>query len=163
MLCDKLFKKEFVTNIRFDNNILNGEDMLFLWQVMSQIKTFSLLPLYGYHYRMRVDSMVHSPMTKAHLTVIEAFKRVWLISKNETASIHKLINNYYMMYSIVIGRKMLLLDRQLYKNEIKYIQQYLRTQLLKAFSNKLLTKRQIAGMFYMCLPYKICIGLKRLI
>lgn len=163
VLWDKLFKKEFVTNIRFTGNIVNGEDMLFLWQAMKSIKTFSLLPLYGYHYRMRPDSMVHTTMTKKHLTVIEAFKQVWIMSQNETKTVHKLINNYYMMYAITIGRKMLLLDRQSYENDIKEIQKYLRTQLINVFSNNLLTKRQIAGMFYICLPFRICIYLRQFI
>lgn len=163
VLCDKLFRKEFVTNIKFDNKIVNGEDMLFLWQVMKNVKKFSLLPLYGYHYRMRSNSMVHTTMTKAHLTVIEAFRKVWLMSKKENKNIYELINNYYMMYAIVIVRKMLLLNNRYYVTEIKRIQKYLRSQILKIHSNKLLTKRQILGMLYLCLPYNLCVLLKRYI
>lgn len=80
-LWDKLFKKELVSSVRFNESISMGEDMLFLWQVMKKCHKFSYVPLFGYHYVMRSGSATHS--TDAKIVFFDAVTLLYHDIDNE--------------------------------------------------------------------------------
>lgn len=72
---DKIYKRELLENVRFLNNIYNGEDLLFNWQVFRQSRKIAYIPLHAYHYVQRTESMTNTFSAKK-LTAIDAFYKI---------------------------------------------------------------------------------------
>lgn len=56
-LWDKIYKTAIVKNIKIDNNITCGEDLLRNWFIFGNANNIGVIPLYGYHYYQRQGSM----------------------------------------------------------------------------------------------------------
>lgn len=48
--CSKLFYKEVIDNVFYDENITNGEDWLFFCKALVRTKKIVCLPIFSYHY-----------------------------------------------------------------------------------------------------------------
>lgn len=58
-LCNKLIKSNLLRNIKFDNGITYGEDALFCWKVLQNVKSVVVTNRKLYHYRMNNISLSH--------------------------------------------------------------------------------------------------------
>lgn len=154
VLCDKLFRKELVTNIRFDRAILNCEDMLFFYEAMRACHRFTLLPLYGYHYRMREDSMVHSRMTPGNITAWQAAMRLYQWVLAESPELVEPVTLLTLSTAISVGRLMLLLDPVRYADDIAVIQRFIRNRVGLAVL-RAPSLRMRLGAIYLSLPLPI--------
>lgn len=163
VLCDKLFRKKLVTNVRFDTNILNAEDMLFFWQAMCECRSFALLPLVGYHYRMRVASMVHNRLTGAHVTAWTAFYRLYHWSEKEPTELRTTIELCTLQYAIAMARLMLLLDARKYSEDIQRAQAFIRPRVMWVLTSAAFSLRMKLGAIYLSLPLLLARALRRLV
>ena len=153
--CDKLFKREIISDIRFNEAISNGEDMLFFWSVMKKAKSFLYYPTYGYHYRMRNGSAIHAGLTEKKLTFYEAVKEVFYNSSNESIALKKNLRVLYHGQMISSSRWMLLLDPQKYKKNILEIQNYVKRNFYLVWKDLKGFNRKKIGMVYLLLPFKL--------
>lgn len=75
-LFDKLFLRDTVGDLKFDEEIKIGEDMYFIFQFLTRAKKVygSFIP--GYYYFQREGSTMNSSFTESHFDVITISKRI---------------------------------------------------------------------------------------
>lgn len=74
----KLFRKSILNNIEFDRNLVNGEDQIFSYDVLQNVKKISFVNKGFYYYRMNSDSIMHTASTDTvdrYLCLFEAIKK----------------------------------------------------------------------------------------
>lgn len=76
-VCDKLFKSEILSAVRFDREIAHNEDLLFVYEAMkhSEKAVFTSEPLY--FYCMNEGSATTSKFNKTKLGVIDVSERIY--------------------------------------------------------------------------------------
>ena len=62
-LCDKLFAHRVLAGLRLAEDIATSEDMLLTGQIMLRVEHLAIVPLYGYHYRVRPGSATQGGAT----------------------------------------------------------------------------------------------------
>lgn len=95
--CTKLFRAALIkhNNIKFDNDIVHGEDFLFVCKCLSYCKITVLINMPYYHYLKHAESICNTKRTdfdKAYLTNIMAVERVYPFichSDNKTLNAYK--------------------------------------------------------------------------
>ncbi len=162
-LCDKLFKRELVVNIRLDEDIAVCEDMLFFWQIMKRAQSFAYAPLFKYHYRMREGSAVHSRLSASQVSSFTAIRKIWEDSQDEPAHIRELIRTRYTMSLVTKTREMLIVDADRYQQTIKKNQKLIRNHFFELLQTNNYSMRMKFGLIFLCLPYWMCVELKHLI
>ena len=70
-VCDKLFKKKIVKNLKFDNSIILGEDFIFAFSAFYYSNKIVVQNLCKYHYYMRDSSCIHKDFDCHMLQLIE--------------------------------------------------------------------------------------------
>ena len=162
-LCDKLFKKELVTNVRFDESIGTAEDKLFFWQVMKKANRFAYAPLFKYHYRMRQGSAVHSGITDKTISSLKSERYIWEMARDEKYDLRRIMFENYASNLLGCTRQMIVYDGKKYENDIKRNQSEIRAYFFKLILSSRLTLRLLMAVIFLSLPFEICFGLKKLI
>lgn len=161
-LWDKIYNRKVVCDLRFATDIANGEDLLFNWQAFCSAAKVAYLPLHGYHYIQRMDSMTNSFSAKK-LTVVKAFSKVMSECKNELF-LQEIINDKYIstMVSLFIGywRENKYSSIGYEFSELKEGQIYLRKHWLAVFRNNMGIKMKIAAFIIMLPPVFMKIAVK---
>lgn len=157
-LCDKLFKKELITNIYLDESIAVGEDMLFFWQIMKRAERFAYVPSYKYHYRMREGSAVHSGISEKSISSFKAVQMIWESAQEEDDDdgLQHTIFRHYLTSAISITRQMLVYDVEGYEKAIKDNQKLIRQNWREIVCMNNLSARAVIGTFFLCLPFALC-------
>lgn len=155
-LCDKIFDYKMVKNLRFDESIYVGEDMLFCWQILKQAKNVSYIPLYAYHYFMRSQSAMHQKVCPKSVTVLKAVRMILQDTTDESKSIQKVIRDHYLRIGVRHSRAILKLHAYQFKEEVCFFQNYLRKNLFYALRLPYVSLKSKLGQILFCLPYGIC-------
>ena len=150
---DKIYRRELLSDIAFDKDIANGEDLLFNWQAFRKAYKVAYIPLHGYHYVQRMSSMTNTFSVKK-MTVMKAFEIITADCKNESYLL-RIIKEKYI--STLIG---LINSYLLNCNEIKFnytfpelyeAKCYLQKEWMKTFGSKLSIRQKIAA-FLIIMP-----------
>ena len=155
-LWDKLFKKDLVTNIRFDESIAIAEDMLFFWQLMKNVNKFSYMPLFKYHYRVRAGSAVHSGFSSKSISGLKAIRYIWNLSQFESKRIKSIIKQQYVHILIGMTKQMMIYAIDTYAKDIMKNQKEIRANLFSFLLTPNLSITTIMGMLFFCLPFSFC-------
>lgn len=75
-LCNKLFKRELFNNVRLNEKIYIGEDILCICECICYGDKFSYISIPLYHYFTREDSAFNSSFNLKKLTNIDAYKKI---------------------------------------------------------------------------------------
>ena len=67
-LCNKLIEARLMTGLTFRRDISYGEDALFIWGVLQNVKNVVVTSKQLYHYRMNEESLTHQSFGKNKLT-----------------------------------------------------------------------------------------------
>lgn len=73
--CSKLFKYEQIKQVKYDEDITNGEDWLYFCRVLERSRTIVVAPIYGYHYVFYQDS-ASNEIRKTYISACVASERV---------------------------------------------------------------------------------------
>ena len=161
---DKLFRKDIITNIQFDESIDSAEDMLFFWQAMKNVNRFAYVPSFKYHYRMRDGSAVHSGITAKKLSANKAIQRIWQLAQYENERIKNVVFLHYVVFMISLTKDMILYNDSSYEADIKLNQKTIRNNLPIILKNSFVIGKRIAvGSLIMCLPFQLCTAVFRMI
>lgn len=60
----KIFKASLWKNVQFDMHLSMGEDAVAFWEILKHANKILYMPVMGYHYLQRADSVVHTPSVK---------------------------------------------------------------------------------------------------
>ena len=76
-VCDKIYRSYLLKDMEawwFTQDM--GEDLEINWKVFNRAKNIVFIPIYGYHYCMRKDSITHEKRLLSHLVLIDRFDRI---------------------------------------------------------------------------------------
>lgn len=101
-----LYPSVLISGLRFDEDILIGEDTLFIAKAIKRAENLVFIPDVLYHYVMRAGSAINSKFTPKVLTVIKSYERIFeLFKDNENIlrsakaqyckTCYNIISNYY--------------------------------------------------------------------
>lgn len=152
---DKLFKRELLNNIRFDEEVDAAEDMLFLWQAMKTNIKFVYIPLFKYHYRMRKGSAVNSKISPKIISSRYAIEKIWLMAQKEKENLKELIFIQYIANILLNTGRMLVFDCLAYNEDIKRDQIIIRKNLYKTIFKPYFSLKEKIWMCFLCMPYCI--------
>ena len=155
-LCDKIFDYKIVKNLKFDESIYVGEDMLFCWQILKQAKKVSYIPLYAYHYFMRPQSAMHQKVSPKSFSVLKAVRMIFQDTTDESKSIQKVIRDHYLRVGVRHSRGILKLHAYQFKEDVCFFQNYLRKNIFYALRLPYVSLKGKLGQILFCLPYGIC-------
>lgn len=155
-LCDKIFDKKVIQNLKFDESIHVGEDMLFCWQALKQSRRIAYIPLFAYHYFMRPRSAMHQVASAKSLSVLKAVRIILQDTNNESDGIQKVIRDHYLRIGVRHSRGILRLHAYQFKKEVIFFQNYLRKNLFYALKLPYVSLKGKIGQILFCLPYNIC-------
>jgi glycosyltransferase, family 2 len=160
---DKLFSRKVIEQLRFREDITHAEDMLFFWQAMKRVKILDYIPLFMYHYRMRVGSAVNNGISEKTLTAMIALEEMISSVAEENSTIKKVVEARYWEYTISGVRSMMILDPSRYKMDIIQTQKKIRISVLQILRNPHFNWRIRCGALYFCLPYLLCVSMRTMI
>lgn len=155
-LWDKIFSRNVIQNLRFDESIHVGEDMLFSWQALKHSRNIAYIPLYAYHYFMRPQSAMHQVVSIKSLSVLKAVRIILQDTNDESYSIQKIIRDHYLRIGARHSRDILRLHAYQFKEEVLFFQKYLRKNLFYALKLPYVSLKGKLGQILFCLPYNIC-------
>ena len=155
-VCDKLFKKEIIADIRFNEFIAVAEDMLFFWQVMKKVNAFAYAPLFKYHYRTREGSAVHGRISPKTMSSLKATQYVWNDVQTEPRKLKNAVFGQYARNLISVTRQMLVYDAAKYADTIQQSQCIIRRYIGRLLVGRSLSYRMIIGSVVLCLPFQVC-------
>ena len=99
---NKLYKKELIGNIQFQENIHICEDLLFNCEYIAKCEKCSILDKKLYHYVKREDSAINNAFNMKKTTVIQAFdKMIDIYKQNDQEDMEILYIAYIKQYSMV--------------------------------------------------------------
>ncbi len=93
---DKMFRREAVEGIRWDESVSHNEDLLFLYEVMKGCERAEYTSEVGYYYCANEGSAVHSKFSKKKMTMIDVWDRI--LAENPDKSY---IRNQYVRVNIM--------------------------------------------------------------
>ena len=70
-LFDKLFKRSVIGNLRFDENIRIGEDLLFIFKFLVKANSIYCSNITGYNYVQRDLSAMNAPFSEKYFDVVD--------------------------------------------------------------------------------------------
>lgn len=155
-LCDKIFARDLLCSLCFDESIYNGEDMLFCWQAFKNAKRIAFLPLYSYHYFMRENSAVHQANSSKSISVLKAVHSILNDTKNESFFIQSTIKDHYLRIGARHSKQMFRLHAFKYRGEVLYFQKFLRKHIFHSLCLPYVSAKGRIGMIIFCLPYQVC-------
>ncbi|MBE6091988.1 MAG: glycosyltransferase family 2 protein [Selenomonas ruminantium] len=127
-LWDKIYRKEVIENISINKKIKCGEDLLRVYHAFCKSNKICVLPLYGYHYVQRCDSMTRSKIKNYEDTVFYAMSTLDEVIDRENEVIKnafKMRKNRFLLIEIIEmlkrGNVADKLVKELYKQYIEII------------------------------------------
>lgn len=155
-LWDKIFDYRIIQNLKFDESIFMGEDMLFCWQAFKHIRQLSYVPIYAYHYTIRPQSAMHQAVSNKSVSVLKAVRIILQDTKDEIKNIQCILQDHYLRIGVRHSREIFKLHAYQFEKEIHFYQQYLRKHLLYALRLPYISLKGKIGLVLFCLPYNIC-------
>lgn len=158
----KFYKKEVINTIRFNSNLKIGEDMLFCWKVLNNVEKVGFLPLYKYYYDMSASETMTSEFSLKWFGGIKVKKKLYNEVKNDKR-LKLLAKTVYVVEMAVLAKKAIKTDKYNVNRLIKLLQKEIRRNfyliLLYPLGN-IMSFRQMLGILFFCLPYRLCKLLK---
>lgn len=145
---DKIYRRDLLSDIAFNKDIANGEDLLFNWHAFRKATKVAYIPLHGYHYVQRMSSMTNTFSAKK-MTVMKAFDIIIADCKNESnllgiikekyiSTLIGLINSYWMNYNKIKSKYTF---PELYEAKC-----YLQKEWMDIFCSKISVRQKIAAL-----------------
>lgn len=145
-LCNKLFKREILKDIRFDTEIFVYEDLLVLIQYLLKSNKVVYSSICLYNYYLRETSAYHSPFNEKQITAYNACLKINELLKNKQEYYKfKPYVDYAMINCNLYFLQKMVYDKIARKKHFKNVKKHLISSLNKG-SRKLLrrtTKMQI--------------------
>ena len=101
-IANKIFKKEVIGDIRFNTELTNSEDRLFIYEIYKNKPKVVKMNKPKYIYYLNSNSASASSFNKKHLSILTSANMIYSDAKNE----YKEANNYLFENLIVFMRKL---------------------------------------------------------
>ncbi|MBS5780315.1 glycosyltransferase family 2 protein [Megamonas sp.] len=154
-MCDKIYRKDILKEIAFDNDLIICEDLLFQWHLFKKVKRVGFIPIYKYHYCYNLDSATNGCFNKKYLSGIKVKIRIYKEAKLIDYELSKLaLENYFDELGIVCINMMK--HNYILLNRFKCYQKIVRKNIIKILKAKGISKKHKLGLCFLVLPYIFC-------
>ena len=102
----KLFKKDKIVNLRFDETVFRGEDTLFAVEALEYCETIYYTDYAPYHYLQSENSAVRSRFNYKKLTVMDAFEKICSLCKKKYPDLLNVAIDSYISETIAVAYEM---------------------------------------------------------
>lgn len=75
-VCNKMFKRELIGDLRFDESFAIAEDKYFLFKYLQRVEKCIVLPEANYHYVMNNDSACHKEFSQKNLDSLYVTEKI---------------------------------------------------------------------------------------
>ena len=155
----KVFKRSLVGNIRFNQNIILGEDTLFICDVLAKVNGAYYTDKAYYHYEQRKGSAVRSNFNKKKLSGIEAY--IGVLEQAKATGYERFIKESKIaLVNLSIQLAKLIIKDSVYvdkKEDLKYIK-----SVVKKYSKGMNFNNVDKKTFVKILITKYCVNLLKL-
>lgn len=155
----KVFKRSLVGNIRFNQNIILGEDTLFICDVLAKVNGAYYTDKAYYHYEQREGSAVRSNFNKKKLSGIEAY--IGVLEQAKATGYERFIKESKIaLVNLSIQLAKLIIKDSVYvdkKEDLKYIK-----SVVKKYSKGMNFNNVDKKTFVKILITKYCVNLLKL-
>lgn len=114
VIWDKLFKSDAIKNQRFDVNYKIGEDSLFLYNCLKNVKRIVGINTVGYYYLQRGRSVMHNILDEKRLKFFEIVDS-WLEENKNDKDLYRAAAKRDCVLSVMV------LDAAISKDDEKYV------------------------------------------
>lgn len=104
-LCDKIFKRTIIKNIRLNPEIYHNEDFLFNYQAIKSSKRIFFTPKAFYNYCYTPGSAVNSAFNKKKMTAIKAQTIVYQEILEKSPSLAPIASSQYFKVVLYLARQ----------------------------------------------------------
>lgn len=95
----KLFRRDAISNVEFDETLRIGEDAVFLLNVLLKCNKVVLLKEYGYYYRINMNSVMAQSFNEKNLDTITAISKMYkLVEKKYFYEANSFKLKYYIWF-----------------------------------------------------------------
>ncbi len=101
-IANKIFKKELIGNTRFNTELTNSEDRLFIYEIYKKSPKVVKMNKPKYIYYLNSDSASVSAFNKKHLSLLKSADMIYIDAKND----YKEADNYLFENLIIFIRKL---------------------------------------------------------
>lgn len=152
-LCDKIYRKERLDDIRLDTSIAVAEDLLFNWLVFQKARTILYYPIWAYHYEINQESVTNK-FSEKNLTYINAIEKMMKLSYDN--DIMKILYGVYGRCLASNFLRMILSDPDYFYERCLQVQNRIRNDFFEFLLSPNLSIRQRIGIAYAVLPFWLC-------
>lgn len=153
-LCDKIYRKNLLDNIRLDSAIAVAEDLLFNWLVFQKARSILYYPIWAYHYEINQESATNK-FSEKNLTYITAVEKMMQRPCGD-AKIMSILHGVYGRCLASIFLRMLLINPGYFCEKCLKIQKEIRNNYFKFIVSPELSLRQRMGITYAIFPFYLC-------
>ena len=145
---DKIYRRDLLSDIAFNKDIANGEDLLFNWQAFRKAAKVAYIPLHGYHYVQRMSSMTNTFSPKK-MTVMKAFDIIMADCKNESSLLKNIKGKYISTLIGLINSYWVKCDKIKFNYVLPELYEakcYLQKEWMEIFCSKLSIRHKMAAL-----------------
>lgn len=153
-LCDKIYRKNLLDDIRLDPSITVAEDLLFNWLVFQKARRILYYPIWAYHYEINQESATNK-FSEKNLTYITAVEKMMQSTYEDDVIMRTLYGVYGRCLASTFFR-MVLTDMGHFRTGCTQLQEVVRSNYLKFIVSPKLSLRQRLGITYAALPLWVC-------
>lgn len=159
---NKLFKKEVLRSVRFDENLSMGEDILFIFRCLENSQYIFINNQCKYNYIYRVDSAMRTKFSEKRFDYIKAFDKMEQICTEKYPIILQSLREQNFYHKLNCCRNMIIYShyKKKYKLEYENMLKYLDMNKSEVIP-KMMFKRKVDYLFVRYIPY-IYIPLKKM-
>lgn len=147
----KIFKASLWENVRFDTNLSMGEDAVAFWEVLKHANKILYMPVMGYHYLQRADSVVHTPSVKNILDNLKIHQYFYHDSQNH---LNESVQRYFLHRYYVEEIEAILASQKFDNIQIEKIQKKIYVNIGRYFrvAWNLHGKKGVIKVMIACMP-----------
>lgn len=157
--CDKVYKTSILkeNKIFFPENIIMGEDLVFIWNLFNKIDKMGYISLNKYHYCHRKNSITKKKDPTKKFSSIIAMKMILKEAKIINNDLYKRMQELYIKELASCCIDLLIANKdKIYNSDIKRYQKEIRKYYKACFRNKDFSLKVKMGIIYLMLPNIFC-------
>lgn len=148
---NKIYKKEILENVRFDENLRIGEDFLFVFECLSKSNSVLIYDKCLYNYYERNNSAMTSKFSEKNFDYVKSFEKIVEIAREISPKLENSAKTK-LFYHYIITAKQISRNRLLLENNKNFYNELIKKIKLNKsiFFQSLSLKRKIDYYILMC-------------
>lgn len=155
-LCSCVYKREMLDEYNLSSHIVCGEDLMTNWLIYKKANRIGYLPVDGYHYVKRNDSLTTSNYSWKKYTIMEVLEEIGKERNAMTLEVRQAFDSAWRARALGAMTGMILSGKEEYNVEFLKLQAEIRADLLGCLTDKYFSVARKILACYFSLPISLC-------